>query len=192
MLLAPSPQSPGGSVRRIASLLEGAEARAADLLERAADRVASGWCQLASAQDLEGHSVDPSSIRSVRWCAVGAIVKAGEASDLDVIARAISMLAAWLARQGFVLDQGSSSGTSWETALAGVVRIAEWNDHPSRTAEEVAHALRAAARGGAPGGYAAQTQSALTVWGRADQPQGSTLVGAPSLPSGLLSSRKGE
>ncbi len=154
--------------------------RAADLLERAAERVASGWCQLASAQDLDGHSVDPSSIRSVRWCAVGAIVKAGEAADLDVIARAISMLAAWLADQGFVPGpEGSPSGTSWETALAGVVRIAEWNDHPSRTAAEVAHALRAAARGNGSGTRPAQTQSDLTVWGRTDEPQGSSPVGAP-------------
>lgn len=92
----------------------------AELLERAAEQVAKGWCQGHGAEDARGYSTRTDSPSAIRWCAIGAIDLHGVYPEVEQ------------ARQALCAVIGESS-------------VAIWNDRAGRTQAEVVAALRQAA-----------------------------------------------
>lgn len=94
----------------------------ADVLDRAADLIAAPgtWTQGALAETKIGRRIGPTENNATCWCALGAIRKAG-GYESDYNPAALS-LGAYL-----------------------FAPIADWNDAPERTQEEVVAMLRAAA-----------------------------------------------
>lgn len=90
----------------------------AKVLRQAAELVGRGWCQQASATDVQGFPVMVTDPRAVRWCADGAILATG------------------------------ASGHAWSVlmrVLGSRYTVTEWNDAPERTQQEVIAALLRAA-----------------------------------------------
>lgn len=94
----------------------------ATVLRDAAELVNRGWTQGDYARDAAGHEVDPRDPEAVCWCAQGAIWKAGCTAEFQ----AISVLCTHI---------NDTPGWYVDTVIA-------WNDHPDRTAEEVATTMR--------------------------------------------------
>lgn len=80
-----------------------------EILRRARERIARGWCQHVNARAADGREVEPSD-RAVEWCAVGAVWR-----DVD----ALLAVERVLQLRGF-------SDALWV-----------WNDQPGRTQAEV-------------------------------------------------------
>ena len=104
-----------------------------DVLLRAALIVEEGWCQ--GVMHLNNDGVNCYRSKATRSCAAGAISRAvggdyySTPGAKDVEVAALRGLQRFLRR---------SQGNSWVT-------VAVWNDHPGRTATEVAEAMRQAA-----------------------------------------------
>lgn len=93
-----------------------------EVLLAAAGRVHSGWLQGGFACDSFGKTVSPTNPKAVRFDAYGAIRAVGF-SDSLVCQQAEIRLRKFL----------------------GVFDTTKWNDHPSRTKQDVIEALRGAA-----------------------------------------------
>ena len=98
-----------------------------EVLLAAAVLVEHGWTQGAGARGRSGKSVLPLGRSAVCWCAIGAIMRAG---DRDC-------------------DQMKAAEETLLSLLPDHETIAEWNDAPERTQDEVAIMLRLAAKVGA-------------------------------------------
>jgi hypothetical protein len=105
-----------------------------ELLHRARELVRSGWSQHADARTAEGAEAQPWQETAAAWSLLGSLVAAleersdgGRELPLDHLAAALNELAK------FVDDDS----------------LANWNDEPSRTRDEVAGALEAAANSAA-------------------------------------------
>jgi hypothetical protein len=99
---------------------------APDLLRDARHRVASGWCQHASARDRTGRIVEPWDVDASSWSLLGAIVAVTEPRRLE---------------------RGHLSLTELTTALGALAELIadpsleSWNDAPERVATEVIEVL---------------------------------------------------
>jgi hypothetical protein len=101
-----------------------------ELLRRACDLVRSGWSQHADARSAEGVEVQPWHETAVAWSLLGALVAAleeradrGRDLPLDHLAAALNELAE-------NIDDDS---------------LANWNDEPTRTRDDVINTLESAA-----------------------------------------------
>ena len=90
-----------------------------EILRAARDKIAApgGWTRLANARDARGTRVPSQSPRAVCFCAIGAI-----GSQVELFGEEF-----WKAAKKV------------EEVIQGIGyhRIPDWNDHPSRTQEEV-------------------------------------------------------
>lgn len=100
------------------------------ILASARDLVARGWSRSADARDDSGRAVDAGSPTARRWSLLGALVAAADLPT-DLSPATLRPLRAALG------------------ALAEVIEdplLAEWNDAPSRTQEDVVDVLERARR----------------------------------------------
>ena len=111
------------------------ETRAVELLRRASDLIGRGWTQHAESRDAGGDAVDPWQPTAICWSLLGALVAAldeqtdnGDDLPLHELADALDALALFV-------DSDS---------------LAEWNDDPKRTQDDVTGALDAAAEAAVP------------------------------------------
>jgi hypothetical protein len=91
------------------------------LLERAAELVADGWCQRALAQDRDGRQVEPWSESARSWSPLGAL------------------LTAWYEGRGVSRDAFKAAYASLALATGG--RLEEWNAARWRTERHVCAAF---------------------------------------------------
>ena len=104
---------------------------AVEILRRAHDLVAFGWCQGADATDAEHHPVKPWSERACYWSLLGALSAALGTPQQDMpesTARIAELRLALVAISDLVPD--------WS--------LQYWNDHPNRTQSGVVQMLAAA------------------------------------------------
>lgn len=103
--------------------------RAAEILERAADRVQFiGWTQGGFARTDYGSEVYADDPKAKTWCAVGALRREG----MGTVG-----LSSWMLDDEFAALQALE---------ARVGEIAVWNDYPQQTADKVADEMRRAAK----------------------------------------------
>jgi hypothetical protein len=104
------------------------EPGAEGLLGRACELVAHGWCQRTEAEDADGAGVPPWSERARSWSLLGALVAAVDlpAEPGPITLRPLRRALAALAE---IIDEPL---------------LAEWNDQPGRTQDEVVRTLAAA------------------------------------------------
>lgn len=100
------------------------------LLLQARKLIGQGWTQHADARDCEEQAVEPWSPHAVAWSLLGALVAALEAETAENEAFAVGQLAAACVALAAVIDHDL---------------LEAWNDHPSRTKEDVLDALDRAA-----------------------------------------------
>ena len=93
----------------------------AELLARAGELVARGWCKRGIAQDRDGRHVEPWSERACRWSPLGALLKVWYE---DPVGRARAFEAAYLA-----------------LALATGGRLEDWSAARWRTEQHVLNAF---------------------------------------------------
>lgn len=93
------------------------------LLQAAAELVASGWCQNALAQDRFGRQVEPWSPQATRWSPLGALTRI------------------WHERRGVEIEVFETAYAAMALATGG--RPEEWNGARWRTRR---HVLRAFSR----------------------------------------------
>ena len=84
-----------------------------EILKGARGRIEQGWCQKASARDAQGTRVLAMCSSAVKWCAIGAIDAEMQHED------------------------GYHNPISTIARVAGTDNVAQWNDSPDRTQEEV-------------------------------------------------------
>lgn len=106
-----------------------------EVLLRAAEIIEQGWCRGSYATTESGEKVSVRNKDATSWCAIGALYKAESELGWDVMMpgrkygdRACHRLSDHLFGNGHI---------EW--------MISEWNDNPTRTAAEVADAMRKAA-----------------------------------------------
>ena len=99
-----------------------------DVLLKAASIVEEGWCQGHLHRNKDG-DVTYSGEQAARSCAAGAIARASDQLSGDL---------------GTLSNLGSTARRGLRKQL-GLISIPVWNDHPDRTADEVAEAMRVAA-----------------------------------------------
>jgi hypothetical protein len=111
------------------------ETRAVELLRRASDLIRRGWTQHAESRDAAGGPVDPWLSSATSWSLLGALVAAleeetdvGDDLPLEQLADALDALALFV-------DSDS---------------LADWNDDPRRTQDDVLGVLGAAADAAVP------------------------------------------
>jgi hypothetical protein len=104
---------------------------AIEILRRARDLVAFGWCQRVDAQDAEHRSVEPWSSRACYWSLLGAL-----AAAMDAPREGHADSPALVAELRLALVAVSETISAW--SLQG------WNDEPDRTQAEVVEMLTAA------------------------------------------------
>jgi hypothetical protein len=104
---------------------------AVEILRRAHDLVAFGWCQGADATDAERRPVKPWSARACHWSLLGALSAA-----LDTPQRGVPESPALIAELRLALVSISDLVPTWS--------LQRWNDHPSRTQSGVVQMLAAA------------------------------------------------
>ena len=123
-----------------------AKTAAAALLRAAAQFEDNQWCQQATAVDQFGENVDPAGAAAVQRCLLGHLERAAHQAGQDPL-------------QGIAFQ-----------AVQGEIQfpqsVAEWNDAPGRTPEQVRRLLRKAAH--ALGEEAREIQDQLYVR-RSDQ-----------------------
>ena|SRR6266700_2364390 len=111
--------------------LDEAALSAAEILRRAHDLVAFGWCQGADATDAAHHPVEPWSARACHWSLLGALAATLGAPQEDTPespARIAELRRALIAISELIPD--------WS--------LQHWNDDPQRTLTDVAEMLAAA------------------------------------------------
>ena len=101
-----------------------------DLLQRACELVRSGWSQHADARSADGDEVKPWQEAAVAWSLLGALVAALEEQADHGRELPLEHLAAALNELADRIDDDS---------------LANWNDEPTRTRDDVIDALDAAA-----------------------------------------------
>jgi hypothetical protein len=111
------------------------DTRAIELLRRASDLIGRGWTQRAESRDSAGDAVDPWQPSATCWSLLGALVAAleeetdrGDDLPLAELADALDALALFV-------DSDS---------------LADWNNDPRRTQDDVIGALGAAAEAAVP------------------------------------------
>jgi hypothetical protein len=112
---------------------DAAEITAADILRRARDLVAFGWCQAADATDAAGRPVDPWSAHACHWSLLGALAAALGAPNPHIPethARIAELRLALVAISDLIPD--------WS--------LQRWNDHPARAQSDVVATLASAQR----------------------------------------------
>ena len=110
-----------------------AELTAAEILRRARDLVAFGWCQAADATDAAGHPVDPWSAHACHWSLLGALAAALDAPDPHA-AETPTLIAELRLALVAISDLIPDSS------------LQLWNDHPARTQSAVVTTLTRAQR----------------------------------------------
>jgi hypothetical protein len=109
------------------------ELSAAEILRRAHDLVAFGWCQGADATDAADHPVDPWSAHACHWSLLGALAATLGAPDPHT-----PETAAVIAELRLALVAISDLIHDWS--------LQHWNDHPARTQAVVVAMLASAQR----------------------------------------------
>jgi len=104
---------------------------AVEILRRAHDLVAFGWCQGADATDAEHNPVKPWSARACHWSLPGAL-----AATLGTPRENTPESPAHVAELRLALTAISDLIPDWS--------LQHWNDHPQRTATSVVEMLTAA------------------------------------------------
>ena len=111
----------------------GWEPAAAEILRRAHDLVAFGWCQDVDARDASYRPVQPWSSQACYWSLLGALVAA-----LDAPRGARLESPQLIAELRLALEALSETMTAWS--------LKDWNDDGGRTQGEVLDTLTAAQR----------------------------------------------
>jgi hypothetical protein len=110
---------------------DNAELSAVEILRRAHDLIAFGWCQGADARDTDLLPVDPWSARACHWSLLGALVAAlGTPEDDSPESPAL------LSQLHLALLAISELIPDWS--------LQHWNDNPQRTQAGVVQMLAAA------------------------------------------------
>jgi hypothetical protein len=104
---------------------------AIEILRRARDLVAFGWCQGADATDAEHRPAEPWSSRACYWSLLGAL-----AAALDAPREGRADSPALVAELRLALVGVSETISDWS--------LETWNDEPNRTQSEVVEMLNAA------------------------------------------------
>jgi hypothetical protein len=111
------------------------DTRSVELLRRASDLIRRGWTQHAESRDAAGDAVDPWAASATCWSLLGGLVAAleeetdrGDDLPLHELADALDALALFV-------DSDS---------------LADWNDDPRRTRDDVLDVLGAAAEAAVP------------------------------------------
>jgi len=112
---------------------ERSQPSATEILRRAHDLVAFGWCQRADARDAGYRPVQPWSSQACSWSLLGALVAA-----LDAPGEAIPESPELIAELRLALVAVSETLTAWS--------LEDWNDATERTQAEVIDTLAAAQR----------------------------------------------
>lgn len=112
---------------------EDAELCAAEILRRARDLVAFGWCQGADATDAAGHPVEPWSAHACHWSLLGAFAAALGTPDPHT-----PETPELIAELRLALVAISDLIPDWS--------LQHWNDHPARTQSTVVATLTSAQR----------------------------------------------
>jgi len=112
-----------------------AELSAAEIVRRAHDLIAFGWCQGADATDAADHPVDPWSAHACHWSLLGALAAAlgRPHPDTPESPACIAQLRFALVAISDLIPDGS---------------LQHWNDHPARTQADVVATLASAQRHG--------------------------------------------
>lgn len=112
---------------------EGTALSAVEILRRARELVAFGWCQGVDATDADHRAARPWSARACYWSLPGALVAA-----LDAPEDRREGSPAMIAELRLALVGISETMSAWS--------LEEWNDEPDRTQAEVVEMLTAAHR----------------------------------------------
>jgi hypothetical protein len=110
------------------------DTRAVELLRRASDLIRRGWTQHAESRDAAGAEVEPWQSTATCWSLLGALVAALE-EQTDGGDLPLQQLADALDALALFVDSDS---------------LADWNDDPRRTRDDVIVVLGAAAEAAAP------------------------------------------
>jgi hypothetical protein len=92
------------------------------MMTAARERVVTGWCQGAVAQDKDGHAVGPGSSEARRWSILGALLASWDGVRVEELGQAVTSML-----------------TSTEQSPLEV-----WNDRPGRTQTDVVAAFERA------------------------------------------------
>jgi hypothetical protein len=92
------------------------------MMAEARERVATGWCQGAVAQDKEGRAVGPGSSDARRWSMLGALLASWDGGPVEELGQAVTSL------------HRSTEQSPLEV----------WNDRPGRTQADVVAAFERA------------------------------------------------
>lgn len=106
------------------------------IIAAAAARLQLGWTQEHLAEDTHGQPVDTDSTSAVSWCALGAVQAAVDALGYEGDEWDRRVRAA-LYRVAFV---AGCADDDWKSGIEGAV--SSWNDHDSRTQEDVVLAFK--------------------------------------------------
>jgi hypothetical protein len=111
------------------------DTRAVELLRRASDLIRRGWTQHAESRDIAGAAVDPWQRAAICWSLLGALVAALEEQSDRGVDLALGQLADALDALALFVDSDS---------------LADWNDDPRRTQDDVIGVLEAAVDAAVP------------------------------------------
>jgi hypothetical protein len=87
-----------------------------EVLKKAKEKIEQGWCQHVIAKDREGTKVPADSPEAIQWCSVGAIASIYAKQDVFIT---------FTPEYNLILK------------VLKTESLAEWNDRPKRTIEEV-------------------------------------------------------
>jgi hypothetical protein len=110
-----------------------AEISATEILRRARDLIAFGWCQGFDATDAAHHPVDPWSAHACHWSLLGAFAAALGPPDPHTPEKP-----ALIAELRLALIAVSDLIPDWS--------LQHWNDHPARTQADIVATLANAQR----------------------------------------------
>jgi hypothetical protein len=111
------------------------DTRAVELLRRASDLIRCGWTQHAESRDAAGAAVDPWKATAICWSLLGALVAALEEETDRGADLPLQQLADALDALALFVDSDS---------------LADWNDDPRRTQDDVIGVLDAAVDAAVP------------------------------------------
>jgi hypothetical protein len=111
------------------------DTRAVELLRRASGLIRRGWAQHAESRDGAGAEVEPWLPAATCWSLLGALVAALEEQTVRGEDLPLAQLADALDALALFVDSDS---------------LADWNDDPKRTRDDVLSVLEAAAEAAVP------------------------------------------